>query len=256
MRTILANEARKASAAGDGNAAHAINIVRNSLESLPMTNETAALKPLADAARAAAKARFDAMGADPAYAAAVGDGVSAGSPSPVADGFFRKYVVQGKSANVQNMLGNLSSDPTNAQLLSAGMIDHIKGQSGIDLRTGAGNVSQAGLNKALTNLRDKTGLVLGPEASQTLEKLGNVARYTQEQPRGSYVNNSNTFVAGAANATKSALEGAANVAAHGVPVGTWARQALAKRAIGKEAAQSLEPGAGLNKLHSAMGGRR
>jgi len=96
--------------------------------------------------------------------------------------------------------------------------------------------------------------VLGGSAAQTLDTLGNVARYTQEQPRGSYVNNSNTFVAGAANAAKSALEGAANVYAHGVPVGTWTRQSLAKRAVAKDARRALEPGAGM-KLSRLSGSK-
>lgn len=252
MRTILAREARKASASGDGNAAHAISIVRDALESLPMSEDAAHLKPLADAARAAAKARFDALGKDPAYRAAVEDGVNIGEPSPAADAFLRKYVVQGKNANVQKMLENLSSDPANQQLLAAGLIDHIKGQSGIDIRNGAGNVSQAGLNKALRNLNEKTGLVLGGDTAQTLEKLGNVARYTQEQPRGSYVNNSNTFVAQAADAAKDTIARVADNAAFGVPVGTWTKNALARRSFQKEVASSLEPGAGINHLTSAL----
>ena len=249
MRTILANEARKAERAGDGNAAHAVSLVRDSLESLPMSNETAAIRPLADDARAAARARFQAMGADPAYKAAVNDGVAAGEPSPVADGFIQKYVVRGKTANVQNMLQNLASDPTSQQIVSAGLVDHIKSQAGIDLRTGSGNISQAGINKALQQLDQKTGIVLGQSTARTLDTIGNVARYTQEQPRGSYVNNSNTFVAGAASAAKSAMEGAANVYAHGIPVGSWTRQALQRRSTAKEVSRSLEPGAGM-KLSS------
>ena len=46
--------------------------------------------------------------------------------------------------------------------------------------------------------------------------MGNVARYTQEQPRGSYVSNSNTEVVLA----KGAVEHATNAEFHGVPVGT------------------------------------
>lgn len=211
-------------------------------------------------AQAMSRARFQAMDADPAYKASVGDGVNVGAPSPLADQFVQKYIAGGggkaANANVQNMLQNLSGDPLNQQLMAAGLIDHIKQQAGIDLRTNTGNVSQAGLNKALSNLDQKTALVLGAPTAQTLETLGNVARYTQEQPRGSYVNNSNTFVAGAANAAKSAVEGAINVAMHGVPVGTWARDALGKRSLGREVSEALEPGAGLNRLQSATGVRQ
>jgi hypothetical protein len=84
--------------------------------------------------------------------------------------------------------------------------------------------------------------------AEQLEKLGNVARYTTAQPRGSFVNNSNTFVAGAADYGAGALEGVANVAAGGVPVGTWTRQAVSE-ARGKRAARrSTAPGAGLDRL--------
>lgn len=233
---------------------HDIGLLRQAILDAPISpaagpEAMAAFK----SAQAQARARFQAMGADPAYKAAVNDGVGAGEPSPLADGFVQKYVAGGKTANVQNMLQNLSGDPLNQQYIAAGLLDHVKSQAGIDLRTGTGNVSQAALNKTIQNLGQKSGIVFGGDNAQILDKLGNVARYTQEQPRGSYVNNSNTFVAGAANAAKSALEGAANVYAHGVPVGTWARQHLAKRSLGKEAAQSLEPGAGLNRLKSAVG---
>lgn len=199
-------------------------------------------------AQASARARFQAMDADPAYKAASNDVVPHGEPSPLADQFVQKYIAGGKTANVQNMMQNLSSDPINSELVASALMDHIRAQAGVDLRTGSGNISQAGLNKAIQNLGDKTRIVLGPDASQTVEKLGNVARYTQEQPRGSFVNNSNTFVASAANAAKSAAEGAANVAAHGIPVGTWTREALARRSNAKDVARSLEPGAGLSSV--------
>jgi len=59
------------------------------------------------------------------------------------------------------------------------------------------------------------------------------------------VNNSNTFVAGAAEYGASAAEGAANVAAGGVPVGTWVRKAGQKFKTGKELDNILSPGAGI-----------
>lgn len=208
-------------------------------------------------AQASARARFQAMDADPAYKAAANDSVPQGEPSALADQFVQKYIAGGKTANVQNMMQNLSNDPVNQELVASALMDHLRQQAGVDLRTGTGNISQAGLNKAIQNLGDKTRIVLGPEASQTVEKLGNVARYTQEQPRGSYVNNSNTFVAGAASAAKSAAEGVANKAAFGVPVGTWTRQALERHSAAKEVARSLEPGAGVGvPLNSFIRGNK
>jgi hypothetical protein len=233
--------------ASDGSVRHDIGALRDAVVSSQLNPSDAGADAFSayKTAQASARARFQAMDADPAYKAAVNDITPLGEPSPLADDFARKFVAGGKTANVQNMMQNLSNDPVNQELIASALMDHIRSQAGVDLRTGSGNISQAGLNKAIQNLGDKTRIVLGPEASQTVEKLGNVARYTQEQPRGSFVNNSNTFVASAANAAKSAVEGAANVAAHGVPVGTWTREALARRANTRDVARSLEPGAGL-----------
>jgi hypothetical protein len=91
------------------------------------------------------------------------------------------------------------------------------------------------------------GQIFTPETAQQVQTLGNVARYTQAQPRGSYVNNSNTFVSQAAHTVGSALEGAANVAAHGIPVGTWTKNALTSRMGAREVDKILKPGAGVSR---------
>lgn len=244
LRTILGNEQRKAARAGDGNAEHAVNIVRSSLESLPMSDETASIKPLADAARQAAADRFVKIASDPAYKAAINDGVAVGEPSPVADGFISKYVVNGKTANVHNLAANLSADPAAAQIVAAGVLDHLKSASGIDLRSNTGNISQAGLNKAINALGEKKGIVLDPKSTAQIDTLGNVARYTQQQPRGSYVNNSNTFVAGVAAKGKKAIEMGGNVMVPGLGLGTEAMKILERRADAKIAKRILGPMAG------------
>lgn len=235
--------------ATDGSVRHDIGALRDSIVNSQLDPSAAGADAFSayKTAQATARARFQAMDADPAYKAAVNDIAPAGEPSALADDFSRKYVAGGKAANVQNMMQNLSNDPMNAELVRAALMDHLRSQAGIDLRTGSGAVSQAGLNKAITNLGDKTRIVLGPEASQTVEKIGNVARYTQEQPPGSYVNNSNTFVAKAAEAGKSILEGTANktIGLGVVPVGTLVRQGIAKNALNKQIRRSLEPGAGV-----------
>jgi len=236
--------------ATDGTVRHDIGALRDSIVGSQLDPSAAGADAFAayKTAQASARARFQAMDADPAYKAAVNDITPAGEPSPLADDFVRKYIAGGKTANVQNMMKNLSNDPVNAQLVASGLMDHIRAQAGIDLRTGTGNISQAGLNKALQNLGEKTQIVLGPEASQTVEKLGNVARYTQQQPRGSYVNNSNTFVAHAANVAKSTIERGANAMVPGAQLGSWARETLANRANAREVARALEPAAGLKGI--------
>lgn len=236
MRTNLAAEARKAERAGDGNRAMAVNIVRDALESLPIEGEAANLKPLADAARNAARERFTLLEKDPAYKAAVH-----GTVAP--DDFINKFVINGKAGNVKTMKANLASDPLAQQTMAAGTMNYLKAKAGIVNENG--NFSQAGYNKALEAVRPKLGELFSPEHARQVQTLGNVSRYTQAQPRGSFVNNSNTLVAGITDVAKNAMEGAANYAAFGVPVGTFARKVIQNKSQANTVKKALEPGAGV-----------
>jgi hypothetical protein len=241
-RTILAEQSRKAERAGDGTASYAVGLVRNALESLPMTGETAALKPLADAARNAAKARFNTIAADPAYKAAINDGVEVGASSPLADSFMQKYVIKGTTAHAENMRANLANDPLNAQIIAAGVVDQLKHVAGIDLRTNIGNVSQAGLNGAIGSIGKKGSIILGPETMDTVNTLGNVARYTMKQSKGTFVSNSGTAPA------LEAVMGAANTALDVKTYGATKilRKMMDNRTAAKGAERSMAPGAGIN----------
>jgi hypothetical protein len=232
MRTNLASEARKAERSGDGNRAMAASIVRDSLEQLPMTGESAALKPLADAARSAARERFDLIKADPAYKAAIND-------TTPADRFINKHVVNATVKDAKTMQANLAGDPAAAQTIAAGALNHLKNQA---MRSG-NNFSQAGFNKGLDALRPKLDIVIPGEAAGQLEKLGRVARYTQEQPVGSYVNNSGTYVAQAANAAKDLALGALDVKTLGAS--KVVRNMVSKRSEQKAVNKTLAPGAGV-----------
>lgn len=245
LRTNLAAESRKAERSGDGNAAMAINIVREELESLPMTGEAAKIKPLADAARSASKARFDRMRADPAYKAAADDPAPIGELSTLADDFIQKHVIKGKAANIKAMRENLSGDPHAGETIAAGALNYVKSKSGVNLYTNEGNFSQAGYNRALGEIQPKLDFLVDPAIAEQARTLGNVARYTQAQPRGSFVNNSNTFVAAAGEHLANAAEGMANVAAHGIPVGTFARKKMAARAERKFVEKATAPAAGV-----------
>jgi Transglycosylase SLT domain len=239
--------------ATDGSVRHDIGALRDSIINSQLDPSAAGSDAFSAyrTAQASARARFQAMDADPAYKAAVNDIAPAGEPSALADDFARKYIASGKTSHVQNMMQNLSNDPVNQEIVASALMDHIRQQAGVDLRTGSGNISQAGMNKAIANLGDKTRIVLGNQAAETVEKLGNVARYTQEQPRGSYVNNSNTAVTlmgHAGNLAKSTVERGVNAVVPGAQLGSWARESLANRANAKEVTRSLEPGAGLRAV--------
>lgn len=237
MRTNLAADARKAERAGDGNAAHAISLVRNALESIPMTNETAAIKPLADAARAAARKRFDLIKNDPAYESAIHD-------KTAPDDFIKKFVINGKVDKVRTMRDNLADDGLAGQTIASGTVNFLKNQAGI--RDGTGNFTQAGYNKALKTIEPKLHDLVDPSTASHLLTLGKVARYTQEQPRGSFVNNSNTLVGGLADKAGEAAWTAADAKTLGA---TKVYRDFVNNAKLKERAnQSLAPGAGVNTL--------
>ena len=147
-----------------------------------------------------------------------------------------------KSA-VETMKANLSHDAVAQQTMSAGALRRLQDRAGlIDY---AGNFSPAGYNKALEGLGPKLGILFEPESKRLVESLGNVARNVKGQPTGSFVNNSNTAVALLGEAAKASAAGAANVAAHGVPVGTWARKIGGFVKEQKDLNRSLQTGAGL-----------
>jgi len=235
MRTNLAYEMRKAEKAGDGNAKTASSLVRQALEDLPLSGEAENLKPLANEARSAAKARFDLLKKDPAYDAAVND--------VAPDKFINKYIISGNKRDLEALTAQLGKGSEGHQAVSAAVVNYLKDKAGVI--NDNGNFSQAGYNKALRQLDPKLLELVDGETAQQLKALGNVSRYTQAQPRGSYVNQSNTFVAGAKEMAKSGLEKTANLAGFGyVPFGTMTREALASRAAAKQTQESLKPGAG------------
>jgi hypothetical protein len=241
MRTNLATEIRKAEKASDGNAATASSIVRQALEDLPLQGGASALKPLADKARTLAKTRFDLLKKDPAYKAAVDDAVPA-------DKYLDKFVVNGVNKNVQTMVNNLGRNSEAHQHMAAGTINWLKDKAGIVDETG--NFSQAGYNKALKRLDDVKNVqeIFNPETASQLKTLGNVARYTQAQPRGAFVNNSNTLVGSlaqkASGLAQAGVEKGLNAAVPFMQLGTSVMEMRARRAAEAETRKSLELGAG------------
>lgn len=260
LRTTLAAAGRKADRAGDGNASHAISLVRDSLESLPMNGEAANIKPLADAARSAAKARFDALAADPAYKAAAGDTAKAGEPSPLADRFVQNYLINGKGANVRNMKANLAGSDIAKQTIAAAGMDYLKGVAKADPNTGT--FAADSYNKGLKQLGPKMGDIFDPETAQHVQQVGNVAKYTSAAPRGAFVNSSNSTTAlgspatqAAITAAKTAAEHGTNMAFGGIPVGTGIRKlsqivgaSKEAKAAAADSKASTDPLAGFKKL--------
>lgn len=237
LRTNLATEIRKAERAGDGNAAMALSVVRDALESLPLSGEAAALKPLADAARSAAKERFDALKRDPAYKAAIDESVAP-------ENFVSTFVLskgKGTEKNVRTMIEALGRGTEGQQAVAADILAYLKKEA-IDSK---GNFSQAAYNKALTNLDPKLLEVFDPDTAKNLKALGKNARRVMAQPAGSFANNSGTFVAALAEKAGKGAEQTLNVLVPGASLGTIAAQARARRAGEKFEKQTLKPLAGI-----------
>ena len=237
LRTNLATEIRKAERANDGNTSMALSIIRESLEDLPLTGETAALKPLADAARTAARERFEALKRDPAYKAAVDDKVAA-------ENFVETFVLskgKGTEKNVQTMMDALGKGTDGQHAVAANIIEYLRNKS-VDQQ---GNFSQAAFNKALKELDPKLQNIFDGATAQTLRDLGEVSRKVMAQPKGSFANNSNTLVAGLAEKLGKGAEQALNLAIPGASIGTAAAQVRARRAGRQFEEQSLEPLAGV-----------
>lgn len=237
-RTRLAQIAR---GSADGQERYAAGVIRQEMEKLPVTGNAAKLKGLADEARNAARQQFQALEADPAYKAAV-----EGSVKP--DQFARKFVIGGTRDDVAKMAENLKDNETARQTMSVAAIDHLRDAAGVN-PDGTGAFGQARYNKALRALDPKLRSLVLPGHAETLEQLGNVARYTQEQPPGNFINNSKTFVAAAAEGAKGLAEHAVNSKTLGIG-GTAVRSFAQKRAAKAELRRITAPGAGLDVLET------
>lgn len=231
---------------GGGREAVAAGIVRNALENMPLTGDAANLKGLADSARSAAKARFQALEADPAYKAAVDDvgaGNERGSPSPLADTFLDKYALS-KSApqsEVDLMMQKIkATDPDAAGAVASHALNAVR-KAAISPN---GSVLPNGYNGALQKLGPKLDSLIEPETKDSLESLGRVITNAKVEPAGGKVNYSRSGVI-AREAIQSAVEHAANAKTGGV-------YGIAKKMLNTSenafARDALKPGAGLEQL--------
>lgn len=240
LRTSLARTQRSSN---DGQERHAAGVIRQQIEEMPLQPGAEQLKGLADAARTAARERFKALEADPAYKAAVNDSIAP-------DNFVQKFVISDKTAtrdNVARLFEAMKDDPSALQTLRVATLDHLRKAAGIDNGYN-GNFTQAGYNKALQALEPKLGSLLDQKTAETARTLGDVARYSQFQPKGSFANNSGTFVAAAAEKAADALEGIVDFKAGGIPIASTIRKQMNENKVRKQAEKTFAPGAGLTKL--------
>jgi hypothetical protein len=236
LRTQIARETRKAQKADDGNAVHALTLVRGELEKLPLIGETVEAKALADKARSVAKSEFDLLNRDsPAYNKVYADLVNGATDTK---DFIQSAVLRSKNKDFAKTI-ELFDDPVAQQHLRAGALDIIIK----DATDASGNFKPARFSKAIENLdvNKKLDALFGEEA-QTLRKIAKTGQLIEARPAGAYVNESNTAV------TQMAGEYAKRLAAKTPLVGGLVEPAInimAERASKKAIDESLRPGAGV-----------
>ena len=241
MRTKLAQEMRDNPS---GNARSAAGIVRQSLEDLPLQNGAEALKPLADQARLAARARFQALEADPAYKAAVNDAVPP-------DQFVNKFVTGASGSATKGqaalMRQNLAADPQAIQTMGVATIDELKkaalGQNG------EGSFAQTRYNNRLESLRPKLGALLPPEVAENATNLGKVARLVKSPAEGNVVNTSGTLSGAIAHQAGNVAKSYLNVKSGGLagPVIDYAQSKLSEAALKRQFQDATAPLAGVKR---------
>lgn len=222
-----------------GSAGQAARIIRGELEQLPLSPGAAGLKTLADSARSAAKARFDALEADPAYQAAVDDvsgGIKRGAPSPLADRFLDKYALgTAPKVNVDTMMSKL--DPEARQAVASHTLNAIR-KGAI---TPNGTVSPNGFNSAMQKYSPKLGSLVSGDTAESLDSLGRVITNAKVPPPGHSVNYSKSGVI--MNAAQGVGEAAVNAKTLGLGMPVI-KQIANARAVKR----ALAPGAGLTRL--------
>jgi hypothetical protein len=241
LRTQIARETRKAQRADDGNAVHSLTLARSELEKLPLLNETAEAKVVADKARSLAKSEFDLLDKrKDTYNSVYADIVNGSADTK---DFIPKVVLRSKNADFSKAMDLLKDNPDAIKQLRAGTLDYIIRES----TDKSGNFLTGKFTQMVNNLDvNKKLTTLFGEDSQQIKDLAKTGQLIEARPRGSFVNESNTSVANmASNYAKGAAEVGVNVAAKGLPIGTMGRQYLEKRAANKQVAETLKPGAGV-----------
>lgn len=226
LKTVLARIQRSSS---DGNERYAMGLIRQALEEAPLRDSmrtnpgnipavNGTVRPSMagvgqesidafNRARAANRSYMGELERNPALAAAV-DGAAP-------DNFFNRFVVRGNVGDVQALRDSIVPQRINPQNLPAtaeqiralpaaegrqaleatknAIVDHLKRQALGGAADEVGNFSQSAYNKALREFGDrKLALFFSQDEIRQLKAVGRVSSYTQFQPRGSAVNNSNS----------------------------------------------------------------
>lgn len=194
---------------------------------------------MADIARGAAKSRFDALEADPAYEAAVNDTAKIGTPSPLADKFLDKYALNAPKASLDLMM----------QKLDEGGQEAVGSHTLSTMRKAAigntGKVTANGYAGFMQKYGPKLDSLVKPDTVESLDSLGRVIHNAKVAPPGDVVNYSKSGVI--RNAATGAGETFVNAktAGLGIPI-------IKQIVHARDVKRTLEPGAGLSRLSDVV----
>lgn len=183
-------------------------------------------------ARAATRQAYAYEESSPLVRSVLSDGASS-DPARIA----KRFVIGGTPNEAQDVARQL--DPQGLAVVRDSLIAHLKERALNGAADEVGNLSQSAYNKALRDIGDrKLSLFFTPEEMQQMHSVGRVASYTQFQPRGSAVNNSNSGAMLAGN-----LLDFMGTAASRLPLGL--KDTVTGTISGYQARRALAPGRGL-----------
>jgi len=239
LRSQIAKEIRKAQKADDGNAVHALALVRSQLEQMPLLNETAEAKVLADKARSLAKSQFDLLDKNrdtynPLYEKVFNGGADTKD-------LIQSLVLRGKNADFNKVLELAKNDPTTLEHLRSGALNSIVRDS----TTQDGKFKAAVFAKKIRDLDlNKRLEPLFGEEAKTLRAIANAGVTVNARPAGSFVNEAKSGVVGVQMAKQFIAEQAKSIPGYGMIVQPAAK-VLGERKISKQVEKALKPGAGV-----------
>jgi hypothetical protein len=239
LRSQIAKEIRKAQKNDDGNTVHALALMRSELEQLPLLNETAEAKTLADKARSLAKSQFDLLDKtrdtyNPLYEKVFNGGADTKD-------LIQSLLLRGKNAHFDKVLELAKNDPTTMEHLRSGALDSIIRDS----TTQDGKFKAAIFAKKIRDLDlNKRLEPLFGEEAKTLRDIADAGVTINARPAGSYVNESKSGVVGVQMAKQFIAEQAKAIPGYGMVVQPAAK-VLGERKISKQVEKALKPGAGV-----------
>jgi len=137
-------------------------------------------------ARAATRQAYAYEDSSPMVRSVLSDGASS-DPARIA----QRFVIGGTPNEASTLAAQLN--PSERQVVRDALMAHLKGRALNDSADEVGNFSQSAFNKELNKIGErKLSLFFTRDEIDQLRAVGRVSSYTQFQPRGSAVNNSNS----------------------------------------------------------------